>query len=79
MEVDSGVRSLKKRTTPVRSHEHRKPTKKDFVGKTVSNFRRDADNVWRIWFTDGTSFAIQSEMYFGLPIMELCEVCADES
>lgn len=54
-------------------HIHRKPTKKDFVGKTVSNFRRDADNVWRISFTDGTGFAIQSDVPY---VMEICDFCA---
>lgn len=56
-------------------HVHRRPKKRDFEGKTVKRFQRTADNVWRIWFTDGTAFAIQSETFHGLACMELCEVC----
>lgn len=62
-----------------RDHVHRKPRRRDFEGKTVAKFRSDADNVWRIWFTDGTAFAIQCDMSFGsygIPFMELCDVCA---
>lgn len=59
-------------------HEHRRPEKSDFEGKTVSRFEPDADNVWRIWFTDGTAFAIQSESSSaGIGYMELCDVCVE--
>jgi hypothetical protein len=57
-------------------HSHRRPKKRDFVGKTVQRFDRAADNVWRIWFTDGTAFAIQSEVFHDIACMEICEVCA---
>jgi hypothetical protein len=57
------------------THTHRKPMKKDFEGKTIKKFSRSADNIWRFWFTDGTAFAIQSEVYCGVAIMELCEEC----
>lgn len=56
-------------------HEHRRPKRADFEGKTIKKFRRSGDNVWRFWFTDGTSFAIQSELFSGLACMEICEVC----
>jgi len=59
-------------------HEHRRPEPSDFEGKTIRRFERSADNVWRLWFTDGTAFAIQSDNFgpYGLACMELCEVCA---
>ena len=56
-------------------HQHRRPKRKDFEGKTVAKFRRDADNIWRIWFTDGSAFAIQAETTQGIGYMELCDVC----
>lgn len=56
-------------------HQHRRPRKRDFEGKTVTRFVRTADNIWRFWFSDGTSFAIQSETHYGAAIMELCDVC----
>lgn len=58
-------------------HKHRTPRKKDWEGKMVKRFVRSADNVWRIYFADGSAFAIQSELHYGLPIMELCDVCVD--
>lgn len=68
-------------TTPERTiaeHIHRRPRRKDFEGKTVRRFERSADNIWRIWFTDGTAFAIQCEVS-GLggfvPFMEICDDC----
>ena len=54
---------------------HRRPKKKDFEGKSIKRFQKSADNIWRFWFDDGTSFAIQSETHHGLAIMELCDVC----
>jgi hypothetical protein len=60
-------------------HEHRRPEKVDFEGKTVKRFEPDADNVWRIWFTDGTAFAIQCETTEGIGYMELCDVCVDST
>lgn len=56
-------------------HEHRKPTKSDFEGKTIKRFDQTADNIWRFWFTDGSSFAIQSEVFSGLACMDLCDQC----
>lgn len=56
-------------------HRHRKPKKRDFQGKTVKRFLRRADNIWQFEFTDGTAFAIQSELHCGFPIMEVCNVC----
>ena len=79
----AGVRSTGKRvqvadkTAVAERHVHRRPKKADFEGKTIKRFKRDADNHWRIWFTDGTGFAIQSELFSGLPCMELCDVCID--
>lgn len=59
-------------------HIHRRPTKSDFVGKTVARFEPDADNIWRLWFTDGTAFAIQCEIgSFGIPYMEVCNACVE--
>ena len=64
---------------PGQEHRHRRPLKRDFEGKTVRRFQRSADNIWRIWFTDGTAFAIQCEAgYLGLPFMELCDACIDD-
>lgn len=56
-------------------HVHRRPLKRDFEGKTVKRFVRSADNVWRLWFTDGTAFAIQSDLFSGLACMEICDQC----
>lgn len=60
-------------------HEHRAPEKGDFEGKTVLRFSPDADNIWRFWFTDGTSFAVQCESTDGIPYMELCDACVGET
>jgi len=60
------------------THEHRRPMKRDFEGKTIYRFVRTADNVWQVYFTDGTAFAIQSELHYGLAVMEVCEVCAEK-
>ena len=62
----------------VLEHSHRRPTKRDFEGKTIKRFVRSADNIWKFYFTDGTSLAIQSDNVgpYGLACMELCEVCA---
>ena len=59
-------------------HVHRRPQKNDFENKTIIRFESNADNIWRIWFSDGTAFAIQAEVagLAGVPYMELCEVCA---
>lgn len=57
-------------------HRHRRPTKRDFEGKTVKRFVRTADNIWKLYFTDGSELAIQSELHYGLAVMELCETCA---
>lgn len=57
------------------THKHRRPRKKDFEGKTIKRFTCTADNIWRIWFTDGTAFAIQADLHSGVAIMELCETC----
>lgn len=65
---------MSKRT--IEQHVHRRPTKKDFEGKTVKRFVRSADNVWKLYFTDGTAFAIQSDLFHGLACMEVCDVCA---
>lgn len=56
-------------------HRHRRVRKKDFEGKTIKRFVGSTDNVWRFWFTDGTSFAIQSENFHGVACMEICEQC----
>lgn len=56
-------------------HQHRRPNKADFEGKTIRRFIRSADNIWRFQFTDGSRLAIQSDLFHGLPIMELCEAC----
>ena len=60
-----------------REHRHRRPTCKDFEGKTIAKFRCSADNVWKFWFTDGTAFAIQAESFGPCHVagMEICEVC----
>lgn len=64
--------------TVIIEHEHRRPIRRDFEGKTIKRFRRTADDVWRFWFTDGTSFAIQSDLFHGLACMELCETCVKD-
>lgn len=58
-------------------HIHRRPTKKDFEGKTIKRFVRRGDNVWEFWFTDGSAFAIQSDTFgrSGFACMEICDVC----
>lgn len=56
-------------------HEHKRPTKRDFEGKTIKRFIRSADNVWRFHFTDGTRLAIQSDLFHGLALMEICYEC----
>jgi hypothetical protein len=60
-------------------HQHRRPKKPDFEGKTIKRFARTADNIWKFWFTDGTAFAIQSELFHGLTCMELCEICVRQA
>lgn len=59
-------------------HEHRDATKADFEGKTIARFEPDACNQWRIWFTDGSAFAVQCESAQGIPYMELCNVCVED-
>jgi hypothetical protein len=57
-------------------HIHRRPKKHDFQGKTIKRFVRSGDNIWRFWFTDGTAFAIQSDIFYGgLACMEICDQC----
>ena len=70
---------MRDRSKTTVGHIHRRPRKRDFEGKTIGRFERSADNMWRIWFTDGTAFAIQSDSFgpYGLACMELCEVCAN--
>lgn len=65
-------------TFSLEEHVHRRPKKKDFEGKTIKRFVRSADNIWKFWFTDGTSFAIQSDSFgsYGVACMEVCDVCA---
>jgi len=48
----------------------RRPRKKDFEGKTIKRFKRDADNVWHFEFTDGTKIEVWSEM-MGWPSLPL--------
>lgn len=62
----------------ISQHQHRHPEKRDFEVKTIARFEPDADNIWRFWFTDGTSFAVQAEASDGLPYMEICEECVGE-
>jgi hypothetical protein len=61
-------------------HIHRRPTKRDFQGKTIKRFVRSADNLWKFWFTDGSAFAIQSDNFgaYGLACMEVCDQCVGE-
>ncbi len=71
------MKNAESNTTPI-EHIHRRAKKRDFEGKTIKRFQGSADNVWRFWFTDGTSLAIQSEVFYpGIACMELCEVCAN--
>lgn len=56
----------------------RRPTSKDFTGKTVKSFRRHADNQWRFTFTDGSAIAINAETYSigsagSLPALEVID------
>lgn len=60
----------------VDTHVHRKPRKSDFEGKTVKRFIYTADNIFKFFFTDGTSLAIQSDLHYGVAIMEICEQCS---
>jgi hypothetical protein len=48
------------------------------ISRVRPSVSRDADNVWRFSFTDGTSLAIQSDSFgpYGLAYMELCEKAA---
>lgn len=57
-------------------HVHRRPTKRDFEGRTVKRFVRSADNIWKFYFTEGPPLAIQSDLFSGLACMEVCNVCA---
>jgi hypothetical protein len=58
----------------------RNPEKRDFVGKTIARIDTRACNLWRFFFTDGTAIAIeadcQSTQYGGVPVMQVCEECA---
>lgn len=61
------------------SHEHRRPHSSDFEGKTITLFECECDNIWRIWFDDGTAFAIQCDTTAnGIAFMELCDECAEK-
>jgi len=65
----------------VPEHVHRRPKKQDFEGKTVKRFERTADNVWRLWFTDGTAFAIETEITGSMcpiPFMRICDLCVKD-
>lgn len=61
----------------VQEHVHRRPKRKDFEGKTVSRFTLQADNIWKLEFTDGSRLAIQSDSFgqYGVACMALCEEC----
>lgn len=58
----------------------RKPRKSDFAGKTIKRVDTRACNIWRFYFTNGTSIAIEAECQwtgFGdIPVMVVCEECA---
>lgn len=61
----------------------RNPRKRDFVGKTIKRIDTSACNIWRFLFTDGTAIAIEAEChstgYGYLPVMQVCEECAEET
>jgi len=59
------------------------PSPLDLKGKVVEQFDCSADNVWYLYFTDGTSAAIEAEIdpVLGLPVIALApgsEVAPDE-
>lgn len=51
----------------------RPATNEDFEGKTISRIEFEAVNLWRLWFTDGTSFAIDADSRNGFAHMEIRE------
>lgn len=59
------------------AHKHFKPNPKDLIGKTITNFICDSDNVWSLHFSDGTAVAIEADIDGGpcLPYMTLCNTC----
>lgn len=58
-------------------HVHYQPTPADLAGKTIERFVCDADNVWKLFFTDGTAVSVECEVhgYPGIPCMDLCNSC----
>jgi hypothetical protein len=50
---------------------HRRARKSDFQGKTIERFDNRADNIWRFYFTDGTSVAVETEDFY----MVVCDEC----
>ena len=58
-------------------HSHYHADSRDLEGKTIQRFNCDADNVWRLEFTDGTAVAIEADLGLSsCPIMLLCDFCA---
>lgn len=53
---------------------HRRPRQKDFVGKTIQAAYTNADNIIRLWFTDGTAIAIEAETF----TLAVCDECVGE-
>ena len=56
-------------------HRHYQPKPADLEGKTIERFVCDVDNVWSLFFTDGTAVSIETEVHGGLPTMDLCNTC----
>jgi hypothetical protein len=75
----TGMTDLTQTDAPdVMFHEHRRPHPSDFEGKRITLFECDCDNTWRIWFDDGTAFAIQCDTASdGIAFMELCDECVE--
>jgi hypothetical protein len=54
----------------------RDPTPEDFVGKTIIAVDLGAANIWRFRFSDATALAIEADLHYDIPIMQICEPCA---
>lgn len=53
---------------------HRDVKRKDFEGKTIKRIDCRAVNIFRFYFTDGSSIAIEAEG----DMMVACETCASQ-
>ena len=56
------------------AHKHFRAHPKDLAGKTIERFEVYGDNAFGLFFTDGTSVALEAECVgpYNIPIMTFC-------